>query len=97
AGAGDACAHSVEHLGEVGDLRLQRRVLYDHLAATHRRGQQDVLRAADRRRLEADGARQRPVLAGVELALVFVDDRAEVAQGSEVTIYGPRTEGAASG
>src|SRR5690606_4424337 len=33
----------------------------------------------------------------VELALVFVDDRAEVAQGSEVTIDGPRTEGAASG
>src|SRR5690606_38376630 len=74
-------AHGVEHVGEVGYLGLEGRVVDDDGARAQYRCEHEVLGTADGRRLEMRCAPEGARLARVELSAVFVYHNADLAQG----------------
>ena len=97
AGAGDACAHLVEAVGDVADFRFARGVLDHGGAVRQRRRHQRGVRAADgdfgKHDLRAvQSARRRRH----HIAAVDVDDGAKPRQRHQVQIDRPRADGAAA-
>ena len=93
----DARAHRDQHLGEVVDLGLLRRVLEDRLALGERRRHQQVLGAGDGDHVGRDARALQAPGAGDDVAVLDDDLGAHRLQPLDVLVDRPRADRAAAG
>ena len=91
------CAHAPQQRLKIDDLRLAGRVVDDACALRAAGGENGVLRRADARNGEGDVRAAKAFRLAAQLAVALGDLRAQLAQGGQMQVNGPRTELAAAG